>query len=218
MLILAIDGALQRCSTGLVADGALRAARHSAGGLGHATTLPVMAQEVLAEAGIVASALDAVAVTVGPGSFTGLRAALALAEGLALAAGCPAIGVTVGEAMAEGLPHLGGRTLWSVIDSRRGRVFLERAGMVEAMALDDLPATAERLALAGDAARQAASWLAARGVDVMLTNAILPQPRWVAAAAARRLAGELPPRPALPLYVDPPEVRSARTPPRPPPS
>ena len=57
-----------------------------------------------------AADLDLVAVTVGPGSFTGIRAALALAHGLALAAGVPVIGVTVGEALADALPHLGDRT------------------------------------------------------------------------------------------------------------
>ena len=93
---------------------------------GHAALLPVMARDVLAEAAIAAASLDLVAVTVGPGSFTGIRAGLALAHGIALAAGVPVVGVTVGEALADSLPYLGERQLWVAIDSRRGRVFLER--------------------------------------------------------------------------------------------
>jgi len=218
MRILALDGALARCSAGVVADGGLLASRHVDGARGHPAALPELAAEVLRIAGIPASTLDAVAVTLGPGSFTGLRAAISWAHGLALAAGCPVVGVTLGEALAEGLPHLGGRQLWTVIDSRRDRVFLERDGVVETIALADLPRQPRRVALAGDAGRLAAAWLAAREVDVLLTDAIFPQPRWIAAAAEKRLAGALPPREALPLYVDPPEVRAARTPPRPAPA
>ena len=93
---------------------------------GHAALLPVMARDVLAEAAMRATSLDLVAVTVGPGSFTGIRAGLALAHGIALAAGVPVVGVTVGEALADSLPYLGERHLWVAIDSRRGRIFLER--------------------------------------------------------------------------------------------
>ena len=77
--------------------------------------------------------------TVGPGSFTGIRAGLALAHGIALAAGVPVVGVTVGEALADSLPYLGERQLWVAIDSRRGRVFLERDDTVVATPLDALP-------------------------------------------------------------------------------
>jgi tRNA threonylcarbamoyladenosine biosynthesis protein TsaB len=207
MLILALDSALTRCSAGLVADGVLCAGREQEAGRGHAALLPMMVVAVLDEAGIAAADLDLVAVTVGPGSFTGIRAGLALAHGIGLGGGVPVAGVTVGEALADALPHLGGRQLWSAIDSRRGRVFLERNGTVLACALDGLPRAAGPVAVAGDAAVVVAARLAARDTDVMLTDARVPTARHVAMAGARRVAGDLPPLAAQPLYVDPPEAR-----------
>ncbi len=277
MRILALDAALARCSAAVVVDGEIVAERHQDVARGHAALLPVMAQAVLAEAGLTHSGvvvpammqasgllqapglpqapgllqapgvlqapvptqaieagktqaaaiagglmetpameagssgataqLDLIAVTVGPGSFTGLRAGLALAHGIALAAGVPVVGVSVGEALAEAFPRLGRRTLWSAIDSRRGRVFLERDGVVVAMALEDLPRPDGPVAIAGDAAIAVAARLAAREVDVMLTDARLPLARHIARVGERRVAGELPPRAAQPIYVDPPEAR-----------
>lgn len=205
--VLALDAALAGCSVGIVVEDALRAERRSDAARGQAELLPVMVGAVLAEAGIAAAALDLVAVTVGPGSFTGLRAALALAAGIGLAAAVPVVGVTVGEALAEALPHLGGRALWVAIDSRRDRVFLERDGGVIAVALDRLPPAGGRVAVAGDAAITVAARLAARGDDVMLTDARRPLPRHIALVGRGRASGALPPRPAQPLYVDPPEAR-----------
>jgi tRNA threonylcarbamoyladenosine biosynthesis protein TsaB len=207
MRILALDAALARCSAAVVTDDQVVALRQEAAGRGQGALLAPMAHAVLAEAGLAATDLDGVAVTVGPGSFTGLRAAIALAQGIALAAGRPVVGVTVAEAMAEALPRLGGRALWVAIDSRRGRVFLHRGGGFASMALDALPPAGGRVAVAGDAAVAVAGWLAGRGEDVMLTDVRLAAIRDVAVVAARRLRGELPALPALPLYIDPPEAK-----------
>ncbi len=217
MLVLALDSALARCSAAVVVDGELRATRQNDAGRGYADLLPGMAAAVLAEAAVAATALDLVAVTVGPGSFTGIRAGLSLAHGIALAAGVPVIGVTVGEALAGGLPHIGRRHLWAAIDTRRGRVFLERGGVLAACALEDLPAAGAPVAVAGDAAVAVAARLAARGDDVMLTDARWPLPRHVAAAAAARHRGTLPPLAPQPLYIDPPEARPPARGLRPPP-
>lgn len=207
MRILALDAALARCSAAIVADGVVLAVEQAAGGRGQAAALPPMLRAVLARAGLRPEALDGVAVTVGPGSFTGLRAALALAQGFALAAGRPVVGVTVAEALADRLRgRLGGRALWVAIDSRRGRVFLERGDGLVPVALDALPPAAGPVAVAGDAAIAVAARLAARGDDVMLTDARLPEPAHVAAVGARRLRGEIGACPAQPVYVDPPEA------------
>ena len=205
--ILTLDSALARCAAAVVQDDRVLAEQQETLQRGQAARLPVMAQAVLGAAGLAASDLDLIAVTVGPGSFTGIRAGLALAHGLALAAGRPLVGVSVGEALAEALPPLAGRTLWSAIDSRRGRVFLERDGDIAAFLLDSLPEPSGPIALAGDAAIEVAARLAARGCDVLLTDARLPAPLAIARAACRRAQGDLPERSAQPLYVDPPEVR-----------
>ena len=191
----------------MVVNGDVQAVRQIDAVQGHAALLPVMARDVLAEAQTAATSLDLVAVTVGPGSFTGIRAGLALAHGLALAAGVPVIGVTVGEALADSLPHLGERQLWVAIDSRRSRVFLEHDGQISAERLDALPMPLGKIALAGDAAAQVAARLAARDSDVMLTDARLPSTRHVAVVAMRRLGGNLRPLPVQPLYIDPPEAK-----------
>ncbi len=218
MRILALDSALARCSAGIVIDGELVAARQQDAARGHAVLLPAMAAEVLAEAGVVGSALDFIAVTVGPGRFTGVRAGLALAHGIALPAGLPVVGVTVGEALADALPHLGGRAFWSAIDNRRGRVFIEHDGGVAAHPLEALPSPAGRIAVGGDAAIAVAAWLAARGADVMLTDARLPLARHVAMSGLARQLGTLPPRAAQPLYVDAPEAKLPAGGQRPPPA
>jgi tRNA threonylcarbamoyladenosine biosynthesis protein TsaB len=212
MLILALDAALSRASAAVVRDGTLLSQHRAPSGHGRSAALATMAEAVLAAAGVSAASLDAVAVTVGPGGFTGLRAALALAHGIALGAGCPVVGVTVGEAIAEAFPRLGARRLWTAIDSRRGRVFLDRGPRgaeddIGAFELAHLPRPDGPVAIAGDAAIVVAAGLAASEADVALTDLREPLPRHVAVVAVRRLAGELPPREALPMYVDPPEAK-----------
>jgi tRNA threonylcarbamoyladenosine biosynthesis protein TsaB len=220
MRILGLDAALARCSAAILEDGRLLAERVHEGARGYATTLPVLAAEVLAASGLRAADLDAVAATVGPGSFTGLRAALALAHGLALAAGRPAVGVTVAEALSEAV-QAPGRLVWVAIDSRRGRLSLDRISEgLPPGAMDEsaLPAPPGPVAVAGDAAPAAAARLAARGADVLLTDARLPLARHVAAVGARRLAGALPPLTAQPAYLDPPEAKLPAGGLRPPPA
>jgi tRNA threonylcarbamoyladenosine biosynthesis protein TsaB len=217
MRILAVDGALARASAAVWADGRVLARAGVDGARGQPTLLPGLAREVLRDAGLPAAALDAVAAVVGPGGFTGRRAALALAQGLALATGRPAIGVTTGEALVAGLPAASrqGREAWACIDTRRGRLVLERFAPGAATALapprslapDELPACDPPPLLAGDAAEMALAALAARGVAAEDSGRRLPDAAEAAAVAALRLAGTLPPLPALPLYVEPPAVR-----------
>jgi tRNA threonylcarbamoyladenosine biosynthesis protein TsaB len=211
MRILVLDSALARCTAALVVDDVVVASRSEMRRQGQEAVLPVMARDVLAQASRApeetSPSVDLVAVTVGPGSFTGIRAGLAFAHGIGLALGVPVIGVTVGEAIADAFPHLGDRVLWTVTNSRRGHIFLERDGDTISLNQEALPLPPGKVAVAGGAALLIAARLAAGGVNVMLTDARFALPRHIAQVATRRHAGVLPPRAAQPLYVDPPEAR-----------
>lgn len=205
MRILTLDSALARVSAAVIDDDRVLAAdvRDVARGI---ALLPCMAAAALAEAGIRPAALDLIAVTLGPGSFTGIRGALSLAHGIGLAASVEVIGVTVPEALAATIEPLPGRRLWVAIDGGRGRVFLDTGGEIAAVVLDALPTPDGPIALAGDAAPMVAALLTARGADAVATATRWPEPPGIARAARDRLCGALPPRPAQPLYVDPPRA------------
>lgn len=202
--ILALDAAGPRAGVAILdASGETRAHRIAEGRTGVIEILPQLLESALAEAGVTP---EAVAVTLGPGSFTGLRNAIALAQGYAAGAGLPLLGVTVAEAFAAAFPVLH-RPLWVAIRARRDRLFLLHDDVAEACPDAGIPRPSQPVALAGDAAREVAARLAAKGHDVMLTNARLIDPVWVARAALARAASAQPPHPAQPLYVDPPEAR-----------
>jgi len=213
MRLLILDGALARCSAALVVDGALVAEAMAEGARGQPQALPPLAARLLAEAG---GRVEAVAVVVGPGGFTGLRTAIALAEGIALGLDVPIMGLTTGEALAGALPAALRQTheIWSGIDTRRGRLVLERfapgqavAGAAEAMAERDLPRPTHPVAVVGDAAPLLAARLLARGHTAILTPSRLPRAGAAAGLAWARQRGEVAPRDATPLYVEPPAVR-----------
>ena len=220
MRILAIEGALARCSAAVLADGAVLAAAQAEAPRGQPALLPPMAQDVLARAGLVATALDAVAVGVGPGGFTGLRAAIALAEGIARGAGRPLVGVTTGEALLAALPAAvrAGRAVWSAIDNRRGRVVIEifapgaDAPQAPQIApLEALPPIAGAVLVLGDAAEVVAAARRARG-DAAEARPGLPDAAAMARLVARRLAAGIPLRSGAPLYAEPPAVTAPARP------
>jgi tRNA threonylcarbamoyladenosine biosynthesis protein TsaB len=210
MLILALDSAVTRCSATIVSADTVIVGFRQDLDRGHASVLPVMVRDCLHDAGLQAAELDIIAVTVGPGSFTGIRAGVALAQGISVATGRPAIAVTVGEALADSLPQLGARILWCATNSRRGRIFLETCDEIRSLAVTDLPYPPSPVAVAGPAALDVASRLAARGVNVMLTDARLPTGRLIAQVAERRFRGTIRPLPLEPIYVDPPEAKLPR--------
>jgi tRNA threonylcarbamoyladenosine biosynthesis protein TsaB len=210
MRVLGIDAALTRCSAALTQDGRLRGMHVDALRQGQPASLPRVVQAALDGASARVRDVDMIAVTVGPGSFTGIRSAMAFAHGLAIALSIPLVGVTVGEVLSVPLRRVTGRAIWCAIDSRRGRIFLEHDGTVEAVLSESLPRPSGPIAVAGDAAITVASRLAAQGHDVMLTDARVPQPLDVALAgqALLQAGGRL--RPVRPLYVDEPAASLPR--------
>ena len=111
MRLLAIDTALAACSAAVFdTDGGIIASESETMMRGHAEALMPMIARVMAKAATKFAELDRIAVTVGPGSFTGLRVGVSAARGLALAAGKPAVGVATTMPSAPELclgPHAG---------------------------------------------------------------------------------------------------------------
>ena len=123
MLILAIDTALDACQAAVLDGPRLLAHRSEPMSRGHQERLAPLVRDVVAEAGVRFPAFERLAVTVGPGSFTGLRVGLAFAKGVALALQRPCVGVGTLEALAarRSTPGLTA----AVIDARRERVYLQ---------------------------------------------------------------------------------------------
>lgn len=126
MIILGIDTALAACSAALARDGIVLARRFEPLTRGHAERLFPMLNEICAEAELVLREVNRIVVTVGPGSFTGTRVGLAAARGIALAAACPAVGVTTLRAVARGAEGVPERALIAVLfDARRGGLYAQ---------------------------------------------------------------------------------------------
>ncbi|MGE5538335.1 MAG: tRNA (adenosine(37)-N6)-threonylcarbamoyltransferase complex dimerization subunit type 1 TsaB [Gemmatimonas sp.] len=216
MIVLGIDAASTACSAAVLADGNIAAERFAAMERGQAEALVPMIAETLRAAGITPAALGAVAVTVGPGAFTGVRIGLAAARGLAIAANLPCIGVTTFEAVIERVAAGAsrGEILVAAIESKREEVFLQpfdatRMPLGEPFAA--APEDAGRalpegdLVVVGDAAGRLVAGLR-RPARVSPVSGP-PRAACVAAVAARRVhagnTGVLP----RPFYLRPPDAR-----------
>ena len=210
MRTLVIDTALGAC-TCVVSDGErLVACRSEVMSKGHAEKIGGLVRDVMAEAtagGLAGGfeTLDRIGVTVGPGSFTGLRVGLAFAQGLGASLGLPVVGISTLAALAWSADQGRGLTA-AVIDARRGQVYLQifndGAPQGEAEALD-LEAARARLdrdgALAGRFAGNGAG-LMVESVEDAIVN---PTPEALVALTLRADPQASPP---LPLYLRAPDA------------
>ena len=210
MIVLALDTALDACSVAVLDREQVLARRVEPMARGHQERLAPLVAEAMGEAGVAFAALERVAVTVGPGSFTGLRVGLAFAKALALALDIPCVGVGTLEALIASRPEAGAaQRAAAVLDARRGHVYLQAfAQGVALTAPANLPiavARAELEALGFDdhAPRvgSGAHLLAGDGTP----QADLIDPVTLARLAAARLRPDA--RPA-PLYLRAPDAKT----------
>ena len=213
MRVLAIDTALAACSAAVLdtATDTVLGRVSAPMERGHAEAiLPILDDVLGGPAGL--GAVDRIAVSTGPGSFTGIRVGLSAARGLALATGIPVVGITTLVALAAPALAAGdGRAVGAAIDARHGRVFFQifapnGQGLVPA-----------RLLSARDAARMAGEGVirlvgsgaplvvAAAGVrHDTVPNSLVPDPVWLARLGAAAPAPERPPRP---VYLRPADAK-----------
>jgi tRNA threonylcarbamoyl adenosine modification protein YeaZ len=220
MNILALDTSMGACSAALFArDGNARRvfARAERMARGHAEALMPMVDDIMRESGTAFGALDLIAATTGPGSFTGVRIAISAARGLALVTAARLFGsdsLTVMAREAHALGVTGGTPFAVAVDSRRGMLYLgfydEGARWRDGpllIAPDDaanlLPGGL-RTAVGSGAARLAEA-ASASGLLVTAQLANL-EPNAASLAALAEESGETVPT-LRPLYLRPPDAR-----------
>lgn len=216
MRILAIDTALGACSACVLdtGDPAPLAIEQIAMERGHAEALMPMIERVMAKVEGGFSSLDRVAVTIGPGSYTGLRVGISAARAIALAAGIPAIGVSTLAASAA--PFIGresGRVVASAVDARHGQVWFQALNaqgkqLVSIRQVNHRDAARSigsgPVSLVGSAALAVANEAWAIGLDALVVDdAKAPDVAWVARLGLIADPDSAPPRP---LYLKPPET------------
>lgn len=129
--ILAVDTATEACSAALLVGDKLYS-RWEEAPRDHTRKILPMVQAVLEDAGISLSALDAIAFGRGPGSFTGVRIGISVAQGLAFGAGVPLIGISTLAAMAQGAYRLdGAQQVLTAIDARMNEVYFGRYELID---------------------------------------------------------------------------------------
>ena len=222
MLILAIDTALDACAAGVLDTeaGKLIGQESQAMKRGHAEALMPLIARVIEQSGIAFAALDRIAVTTGPGSFTGLRVGLSAARGIALAANKPVVGLTTLTAYAAPLVSENGEhPVISAIDARHDHVYLQAvSGDGSSLIRPHVASIEEALGaarfgtpyLVGNAAKILADrWPANAPPPFTVDAQPAPDIAWVAwlgAAVSPNTA------PARPFYLRAPDAKPAKDP------
>ncbi|WP_279482722.1 tRNA (adenosine(37)-N6)-threonylcarbamoyltransferase complex dimerization subunit type 1 TsaB [Aureimonas sp. SK2] len=206
-LLLAIDTAGERCSAAVLrlSDGEVLSAVDPVIGRGHAEVLMDTVTEAMRAAGAGWRDIEKLGVGIGPGSFTGIRVAVAAARGFELSLNVPSVGVTTLE--AQGQPFWADGPVLAVHDAKRGEVYaalFDRGGAVlaepQALAPAALPALAARafgaLRLVGSGAGIAAEVLGLGSDRIASAEGSAPIGAVALIAAGRAVAA-----PPLPLYL-----------------
>ena len=222
MLILAVDTALDACAAGVLDTDAGKLIAHQSQAMkrGHAEALMPLIARVMKESGISFATLDRIAVTTGPGSFTGLRVGLSAARGIALAAGKPVVGLTTLTAYAAPVVSRNGeQPVISAIDARHDQVYFQVvSGDGSSLILPRVGSIDEAL----DAARFGAPHLVGNAAKILADRwpadapppfKVDPQPApditwvaWLGAAVNPDTA------PARPLYLRAPDAKLPKDP------
>lgn len=227
MYLLAFDSSAKACSAALLKDGSLLGEAYLNNGITHSCTLLCMADDILKNSCLQPEEIDAVAVSAGPGSFTGIRIGMAAAKGIAWGREIPCYGVSTPEAMAFSASFREG-IVCACMDARRDQVYNalfrcadglpvrlceDRAISVEELK-KELISLSEPVFLVGDGAELV--WRALNGTVPRLTLA--PEPvrhqraSGVAAIAYRSyLSGDRPSAALLtPNYIRPSQAERVR--------
>jgi tRNA threonylcarbamoyladenosine biosynthesis protein TsaB len=217
MRVLAIDTALAACAAAVLDTSQTTVVAHESMTMarGHAEAVMPLIARVMDQADIAFAALDRIAVTVGPGSFTGLRVGLSAARGIALASGKPAIGLTTLAGFAAPLIAEDDQSaVVAAIDARHNHVYLQVFGVGGKTVVPPRIASLEeavRLAAAAPArivgsgaALIAAQWPNTRQPPVLVEQVEAPDIGWIArlGAAADDDCG-----PPKPLYLRAPDAQ-----------
>jgi tRNA threonylcarbamoyl adenosine modification protein YeaZ len=218
MRLLAIDTALEACSAAVLdtAAGGIVAQESQNMTRGHAEELMPLVQRVMKATRLDFADLDRIAVTVGPGSFTGLRVGIAAARGIGLASGKPVVGLTTLSAYAA--PFIAeddSKPVVSAIDARHAHVYLQVYGaagrVLVAPRLASLQEAARRASaagtprLAGTAAELlAANWPAGERPPSAVDARRAPDIEWVARLGVIAQEDAAPPKP---LYLRAPDAQ-----------
>ncbi|MBR0903066.1 MULTISPECIES: tRNA (adenosine(37)-N6)-threonylcarbamoyltransferase complex dimerization subunit type 1 TsaB [Bradyrhizobium] len=223
MLILAIDTALDACSAAVLdtETAELRALESLPMKRGHAEALMPLIARVMGSAELGFTALDRIAVTVGPGSFTGLRVGISAARGLALAAGKPAVGLTTLSAYAATIVGQSrSAPVISAIDARHDHVYFQIvAGDGSQLVRPKVASIDEAIAasqfgaphLVGNAANILAErWPKDAPQPIAVDAQAAPDIAWVAWLGA---AANPDTTPARPFYLKAPDAKPAALPP-----
>jgi len=214
--ILAIETSSELASCALL-NGDHVIARSTSGVRTHSQSVLPMVQELLREAGLNLSDCDAIAFGAGPGSFTGVRTACGVAQGLAFGANLLVLPLVTLEAMAEACrARTGANEVLAVLDARMGEVYwaqyrhdAARGAWIEVAApalcapQDLAPLPAEGLAACGNGFSAYPEAFAGKAFAAGALDDILPHARELALLGAPALAAGLgvPPAQAQPLYL-----------------